>query len=176
MRHHLTFKQPQYMDTQNSVKGSIFQSPPNLQSITMIAAISDEKFLGYQLIQGSVNARTFGTFLLSLLDQYPDIIKNRQKYILFLDNARIHSGKILKPLLSRFNVQFNAPYNPFLNAIEYVFGLMKFYFRRISNKNKDSFHRDIGLSAKKIQSKHIKSFTRHTYSYYFNCIALKDIE
>ena len=42
-----------------------------------------------------------------------------------MDNAQIHKAKILKPLFECINVVYNSAYSPFLNLIEYVFGIVK---------------------------------------------------
>jgi transposase len=42
-----------------------------------------------------------------------------------MDNAAIHKAKILKPLFSKLNIFYSAPYSPFLNPIEEFFSLLK---------------------------------------------------
>ena len=46
-----------------------------------------------------------------------------------MDNAKIHHAKLLYNLFSKLNIFFSAPYSPFLNPIEEVFGLLKHYLR-----------------------------------------------
>jgi len=93
----------------------------------MICAVTKEKCLGYQLIKGGVNAKIFGSFLLLLLKNYPQITEQPANFVFHLDNARIHQAKILKPILNRFEILFNAPYSLFLSPIEEYFSLTKFY-------------------------------------------------
>ena len=47
-----------------------------------------------------------------------------------MDNAAIYKSKKLKTLKNSLQVQFLAPYSPFLNPIEEFFGEIKHYFRK----------------------------------------------
>ena len=48
-----------------------------------------------------------------------------------MDNARSHKAEGLKPFLDNLNVLYNAPYSPFLNPIEEMFGLWKHYYHKL---------------------------------------------
>jgi transposase len=42
-----------------------------------------------------------------------------------MDNARIHKALKIFPVLDSLNIFYSAPYSPFLNPIEEVFGTWK---------------------------------------------------
>lgn len=52
-----------------------------------------------------------------------------------MDNARSHKALGLKPFLDNLNVLYNAPYSPFLNPIEEMFGLWKYHYRKLNFAN-----------------------------------------
>ena len=57
-------------------------------------------------------------------------MKPELKYCIVMDNAPIHHAKKLRTLFSYLKIFFLAPYSPFTNPIEEVFGLAKYYYRR----------------------------------------------
>ena len=51
-----------------------------------------------------------------------------------MDNAQPHYNKLLKPLFSKINLFYSAPYSPILNPIEEFFGYLKNKIRYIPKK------------------------------------------
>ena len=69
------------------------------------------------------DAVVFLSFLKNVLIRYPT-----GKIVMFLDNARIHHAKLLKPFLfanPRLTLMFLPPYSPKLNLIEGFWGWLK---------------------------------------------------
>ena len=71
----------------------------------------------------------FGSFIINLIDKIDFVKLNLKNVIFFMDNAKIHKCKALKPLFSKINIFYNAPYSPFLNPIEEFFALLKHKIR-----------------------------------------------
>jgi len=69
------------------------------------------------------DAEVFLAFLKNVLILYPT-----GKIVMFLDNARIHHAKLLKPFLvenPRLTLHFLPPYSPKLNLAEGLWGWLK---------------------------------------------------
>ena len=86
-----------------------------------------------QIISGGIDSTVFEDFIQRMLVG----MSNNPEYegkniILYLDNARIHSHSMVLETARRMkvNVLFSAPYSPWLNPIESLFGHLK-------NKAKD---------------------------------------
>ena len=84
--------------------------PPKSEKIFCLLRISEEKIIGYQLFQESVKAEDYGAFI--------------WQYI-YMDNASTHKSQSIKFILDNMHVFYEAPYSPFLNPIEEVFGIWK---------------------------------------------------
>ena len=140
------------------------------QNYTVIAAITKSRILGYQIFKGSVKAEDFGSFIASLLNEYPEILQNRSKYVFFMDNAPIHKAKTLKPFFENFSVLFNAPYSPFLNSIEEFFGNWKYHFRKKFRENTVDIVNKILRSVKEIDKALLFSFYNHVLVFLKDCI------
>lgn len=92
-----------------------------------------------------------------------------------MDNAPIHKAKLLKPLLSHFQVLYNAPYSPFLNPIEELFGNWKHNFRKKFNLNTVGLTRKIVESVQEIDNALLFSAFVHSVSYLKDCLDNKSI-
>ena len=60
-----------------------------------------------------------------------------------MDYAQCHHGKLLHNLCKKINVFYNPPYSPFLNPIEEVFGLFKYYLRKSRKINANDLTKQI---------------------------------
>lgn len=145
------------------------------ENYTVIAAITQSRILGYQIFKGGVNAQDFGGFMSSLLNNNQDLLKNRHKYIFFMDNAPIHKAKLLKPLFEHFQVLFNAPYSPFLNPIEELFGNWKHNFRKKYSLNTVGMIQKILESVKEIDYALLYSSFIHSITFLQDCLNRKPI-
>jgi len=116
---------------------SPYHRPEKQRNISVIAAISNHGIVGFQMIEGSVKGEDFAGFLMDLISNSHEIRNNLEKFVFFMDNASIHKKKKNTNFLECLNIQYNAPYSPFFNPIENVFGLVKYHFRYLQLKNVD---------------------------------------
>ena len=106
--------------------------------MSLLAAISQERVVSTQLIEGGVDSSVFENFMYHTLRAVRTNPATAEKTVLvFLDNAVIHRhSTVLKSLRKmKVHVMFNAEYSPHLNPVEQLFGLLK---RRIKCKDVDS--------------------------------------
>jgi len=144
-------------------------------NFTVIAAITKKKILGYQIFKGSPKAQGIGAFMISLLENNPQILENPSQYVFFMDNASIHTAYILKPFFENLRVLFNAPYSPFLNPIEEFFGNWKFYFRKRFSQNTTNIRVRIHQSLLDIDTTNLFSFFMHSVTFLKDCLEMKPI-
>ena len=59
------------------------------------------------------------------------IVKNNQRKLIIVDNAKIHKTEKIKELirLSNNEILYTVPYSPRLNAIEHFFSQFKHYIK-----------------------------------------------
>ena len=94
----------------------------------MISAITQDRVLANQVVEGSVDSVLFENFIYqTLLHLRTDHITATKEILLFLDNAVIHKHSGVLDSFRKFkvNVLFNAEYSPWLNPIEMYFGYLK---------------------------------------------------
>ena len=94
----------------------------------MISAITQDRVLANQVVEGSVDSVLFENFIYqTLLHLRTDHNTATKEILLFLDNAVIHkhSGVLDSVRKFKVNVLFNAEYSPWLNPIEMYFGYLK---------------------------------------------------
>ena len=142
---------------------------------SVIAAVAKEKMLGFQIIKGGVTANCFGAFLCNLLKYNQTLLTNRSKYVLFMDNARIHRAKILQPFFQHMNVLYNVPYSPFLNPIEELFWNWKHIFREKFNQNTTNIIQRILTAAQEIDYSSLDMFYIHSLTFMNDCLNSKEI-
>lgn len=58
-----------------------------------------EKASGYHILKGGIKPDTLSSFLISLLNDSPDIENNLVDWIFYMDNASIHKVSALRPFL-----------------------------------------------------------------------------
>ena len=142
---------------------------------SVLAAITKSKVLGFQIFKGSTTAEDFGAFFASLLNNNQDILNHPSKYLFFMDNASIHRANSLKSIFSNFCVLFNAPYSPFLNPIEELFGTWKYNFRKKFAQNTVDILQKILRSLQEVDNSLLYSFYIHSMTYLKDCLDGKAI-
>ena len=70
--------------------------------------------------------------------------------MLVMDNATIHHAKYVKNLLDILPIFYLAPYSPFMNAIEEVFGITKFHYRKQILQNSLNLDKNILTAFKQL--------------------------
>jgi transposase len=92
--------------------------------MSLISAISDDRVIANQVIEGAVDGVLFENFIYhTLVSIRNDKELCERKVILLLDNARIHKTIYLKDTIKKMKALalFNASYSPWLNPVEQLF-------------------------------------------------------
>ena len=155
---------------------SIIKTPPKGDNYSVIAAITSKKFLSYQIFHGSIKADDFGGFVTKIFTEIPELKNKRLNYVIFLDNASIHRANILKPCLRKYHVIYNAPYSPFLNPIEELFGIWKYNFRNLVFDKSKNVVQKITESCTNLDLESISSYFIHSIEFLDDCINKNPIE
>jgi len=91
---------------------------------SLIMAVTDQRVVGWKLVQGAVNSLAFSEFMLGLQTDERDVI--------LLDNASTHKTTVaIDAMLSRgLTPYFLPPYTPDFQPIEHCFSVLKGAFKR----------------------------------------------
>jgi transposase len=124
-----TFSTNQARDYSNkNVNITVMDKALLCHTIAVVASASaNEGIESYELFDRSVNQQRFIAYLKAL-----KVRNKRRKFCVFLDNLRVHHGKLVKEAISELKIPFifNLPYRPEYNPIENVFSLVKNSFKR----------------------------------------------
>lgn len=103
-----------------------------INSISLMLLITKDQILHYELSENTNNSSNFINFIVEFENYLSNNSKHKDKYeqkkiTIILDNSRIHICKsIIKELLKfKTNFLFLPPYQPTMNAVEYVFSFLK---------------------------------------------------
>ncbi len=92
--------------------------PARWTTLSMISAISPQGKVAFQIVEGSIDAERFITFLTALIQDAP------QKIHLVVDNLRVHHAKVVTAWLAdkkdRIELAFLPPYAQESNPDEYL--------------------------------------------------------
>ena len=146
------------------------------QNHSVVAAVTRNRFLGFQIFHTSVAAKEFGFFIISLLNAYPEIRDSRNNYIFYMDNARTHKAKAIQDLLSQIITCYSAPYSPFLNPIEEVFGTWKHFYRKLIHASNDTVPTCICKSAQVITSHKLQKYWENSLKYVLKSLRKEEID
>ena len=96
--------------------------------MSLISAISEDRVIANQIIEGGVDGVLFENFIfhtLASIRKDKDLCE--RKVLIFLDNARIHKTASLFETIRKMKalVLFNASYSPWLNPVEQLFNHIK---------------------------------------------------
>ena len=94
----------------------------------LTAAISFERVVGFQLMEGAMDSVLFEKFLFDILTSIRrDPLRKHKHIVVYLDNARPHVTERIHALAAKFDATFlfAAQYSPFLQPIEFLFGELK---------------------------------------------------
>lgn len=99
-----------------------------IKKYSLLMAISSDKIIDYEIIDGNIDSNIFSKFI----DRLPNNTK------LLLDNVSFHKTKNVKYISNKKNIelQFIPPYTPEVNPIEYVFSIIKHYYKKIKFNDK----------------------------------------
>ena len=121
-------------------------------------------------------AKEFGFFIISLLNAYLEIRYSRNNYIFYMDNARTHKAKAIQDLLSQIITCYSAPYSPFLNPIEEVFGTWKHFYRKLIHASNDTVPTCICKSAQVITSHKLQKYWENSLKYVLKSLRKEEID
>lgn len=144
------------------------------KNISVLATISHEGILNYEVFEGSVDSR----IMFEVLSQkiLPKLTWNS---IVIMDNARIHKTNTIKDLFRQRNIpcMYLPPYSPQLNPIEEVFGMVKEKYRkhRPIPTNKDEMIRVIRQIFDSLASYDLSSFYIKMRSQFRGCLNLEPL-
>lgn len=108
-------------------------------SISFVAAMTQDRIISSQIIEGNVDSILFENFLYHTLRSIrTDKNLHSKRVVLFMDNAAIHKYSEVLETAKKFRVDvlFNAQYSPWLNPIEQLFGQMKKRIRADDTRSK----------------------------------------
>lgn len=90
-------------------------------SMSLLSALSQDKVVATQLLEGGVDSTIFENFVYRTLNSIRSTPETQSKQVLvFMDNAVIHRhAQVLETCkLLKCHVLFNAQYSPWLNPVE----------------------------------------------------------
>ena len=96
--------------------------------MSILSAITRDKVIANQLIEGGVSGVIFENFLYkALTDMRSSPEYENKEIVLLMDNARIHKHPLVLKTLRDLGIKviFNSEYSPWLNPIEQLFSFIK---------------------------------------------------
>lgn len=150
--------------------------PSPKKGLNVVCAISSEGLIGAQIFEGGLAGEDYACFLISLLAANPDIIGNLSNWRFFMDNCGIHKKKSISRFLKLLPIFYNAPYSPFLNPIENIFGICKYSFRFRQLRTPKDKIANILESFKSITPNAFKKTVRRAFKYMKKCFNREAIE
>ncbi len=141
---------------------------------SVIAAMSNEGFICFQIFKGSVKAGDFWYFMVELLKICLNRNKDR-KYIFLMDNASIHHAKNYETIKNKFTILSNAPYSPMINPIEEMFSKWKHTFRQKTHRNDEALVAEIVKSSTSITKKDCEGYYLHMFKFLEKSYKYEDI-
>ncbi len=101
----------------------IIQTYGKHEGVKLVGILNYETGEVYVEEHKSYDAEVFRTFLVHVLEKYPE-----GDIVMILDNAKIHHAKLLNDFLTenpRLHLEFLPPYSPNFNKIEELWGWLK---------------------------------------------------
>ena len=134
---------------------------PRKKRKTLTLAVSNNKIIGYSLVNGASNNIIFKKFLQT---QVLPKIKNS---VILMDNVKFHHSKNVIDLVNSTNnhILYNVPYNPDTNPVELVFSIIKNFVRHSIVDSNNSLDKSILNSFKLITPSKLKNIFNHSFDY-----------
>jgi len=108
-------------------------------SISTIAAMTFDKVVSMQLVEGGIDSVIFENFLYYTLKKIRnDPLTRDKQVVILLDNATIHKVSSVYETARKMNASIimNAEYSPFLNPIEQLWRRIKSKIRQMDPRPK----------------------------------------
>lgn len=142
----------------------------------LVAAISHDGLIGFQVFKGGFDCRCYSIFMNKLVHKMKGKGHNLDKTYFIIDNAKIHHAALSQTLFNNnYHVIFNGPYSPFLNPIELVFMQWK---RRVYHQTYFEENRliaEIQQASKEFKIEMIHGSFWHSISYFPDSFHMKTI-
>jgi hypothetical protein len=98
-----------------------------VKNISLLVAFDLLGNYAFTVQDKAFESRTFGEFLLNVLDDFEDVKNKSSKTVFMMDNVPFHKSQNVKSIFTSTPAYclYNASYTPQMNPIEYAFGLLK---------------------------------------------------
>lgn len=128
------------------------------QNYTVIGAVSDDRVVCHQTIQGGLNIESWTEFVRDVL-----VPRLEPGQILVMDNLRIHHNHKARDILSNAGVEvlFLPPYSPDFNPIEPVWAHMKWRMKTFAERDPKNLKRTVWRALLSITPKLLKNWFQH---------------
>ena len=125
---------------------------------TGIFAITEKGCLGWKLYKkGGINSER-------LIDFMKNVVKRKNKLII-MDNASSHRNSQVKYEATKYNkLLYSVPYQPYTNAIENFFSVLKSYLRKTKSSDYNSLTNNIKKIPKNIPTKTYSNIISGAYN------------
>ena len=133
-------KKDQYFDGDAHYFSQLFD-----YRFSIILSCSNEKILYYEINENNINEDCFLNYVKNLYEIF--LKDDKQKLVLYFDNAKIHTGqKILQYLIDKnINAIYGVEYLPEFDFCEYIFGKMKNEYYKNKFEKKVNINNNITL-------------------------------
>lgn len=104
------------------------QTKPLEKTMSLIAAMSLERVVSIQLVEGGVGSKVFENYLYHTLRKIRGLqANNRKQIVIQIDNAAAHRNASIIELCKRMRctLLFSAQYSPWLAAVEQLHNHIK---------------------------------------------------
>lgn len=142
------------------------------QNFSLLCAISEGDVYYYQVFWGGIRSADFANFITRMVN---DNNLYQKRYIIVLDNCKIHCGRFYKKMENIFPFVFLPKYSPFLNPIETFFSSFKRSLKKESNKDPKDLFRNIHKVICNFDPNLIIKFVRYSYEFVLKCMNNEDI-
>lgn len=132
------------------------------ENFSLIIALNQEEILGFQFIDGGVRGADFYSFISAIIKK-----KNllNQKYMIILDNGRMHQNRLFNKANLFFNFLYLPPYCPYMNAVEYCFCHVKREIKKKFYEGRAELISSIIDIINDVDKMKIDSFNKSIYKY-----------
>lgn len=161
-----------------SKKGSkaVVITQPKSINYSLLAAISEEGgILSFQIFKGGVKSEDFNGYMVRIISQL-ELETIDKDVVFFMDNASIHKNLDLREeIATKILIVYNAPYSPFLNAIEECFSAWKHAVRKKKPGSERELVEAILEGSHAVSREDCKKYIKHTIKFYKQCFDLEKI-
>lgn len=129
------------------------------KTVTFVAGLRHNRMTAPCVFDGSMNARTFLTYVEQCLA--PTLRRND---IVVLDNLSAHKAPAIRKVIQArgAKLRYLPKYSPDLNPIELVFSPLKAHLRKLAERTVDRLIRGIGSFIKRLTARQARNCFRHT--------------